>query len=41
MASSFGGEEFAMFAAIAWSPFQNTIIDPAVTLTFMSELYES
>ena len=41
MASSFGGEEFAMFAAIVWSPFQNTIIDPAVTLTFMSELYES
>ena len=29
------------FAAIFRSPFENTIIDPAVMLSFMSELHES
>ena len=40
MASSFGSDEFAMFAAIFQSPFENTIIDPAVTHSFMSEVRE-
>ena len=39
--SSFGSDEFAMFAAIFRSPFENTIIDPAVTLFFMSDVHES
>ena len=38
MASSFGSDEFAMFAAIFRSSFENTIIDLAVRLPFMSEL---
>ena len=41
MASSIGSDEFVIFAAISRSPFENTIIDPAVTLSFMSDVHES
>ena len=41
MASLFGSDEFVMFAAIFRSPFENTIIDPAVTLSFMSDVHDS
>ena len=40
MVSSFGNDEFAMLAAIFRSPFENTIIDPVVTLLFMSGVHE-
>ena len=43
MASSFGSDGFrlfAMFAAIFRSPFEKTIIDPAITLSFVPEVHE-
>ena len=40
-ASFFGSDEFAMFAAILRSSFENTVIKQAVRLSFISEVHES